>query len=335
MVVACWASVRWSSRAPGFSAWRARIASISSCGRKVKTLIQLVASSSERIQPELVVGVGAGAVGGEPDGAGLGLAELGAVGLGDEGGGDAEGLLVALVRALVRAHPPDQIRPRHDVPVLIAAADLDGHALVLVEVGEVVGLEDHVGELGVGDPLLAVVEPRLYRLLLHHHVDAEVLADVAEGLDVAQPAQPVEVVDDRVVGALNRAEDGLVDRALSVDIGRDDVGGVELALGGLARGVADEARAAPHDDDGGVPRALDMGEEHDRDEVADREAGRRGVEPRVDLAGGVRGVGEVGAQAVRVGALVEQAPPLELGDEVGDGGRRRVGWLGLGHGTQG
>jgi hypothetical protein len=63
-----------------------------------------------------------------------------------------------------------------------------------------------------------------------------VLADVAEGLDVAQPAQPVEVVDDRVVGALNRAEDGLVDRALGVDIGRDGVGGVELRSADLPEG---------------------------------------------------------------------------------------------------
>src|SRR5262245_59602583 len=41
------------------------------------------------VEPELVEGVGRRAVGGEPDGAGLGLAELAAVGLRDQGGGEA------------------------------------------------------------------------------------------------------------------------------------------------------------------------------------------------------------------------------------------------------
>src|SRR3989442_6607738 len=41
----------------------------------------------------------------------------------------------------------------------------------------VVGLEQHVAELGVGD---SGIESSLHGLLLHHHIDAEVFAHIAE-----------------------------------------------------------------------------------------------------------------------------------------------------------
>src|SRR5881397_3207640 len=82
---------------------------------------------------------------------------------------------------------PDEIDAGSDVPPLIAAAHLDGAALAPEQVQEIVRLEQHVAELGVRD---ARVEPRLHRLLLEHHVHAEVLADVAQEVHEALLPEP-------------------------------------------------------------------------------------------------------------------------------------------------
>ena len=66
------------------------------------------------------------------------------------------------------------------------APELQSAALIVVQAQEVVGLEQHVAELGVGDPLLGTLQPGPHRLLGHHLVDGEVLADVAQELDEAE-----------------------------------------------------------------------------------------------------------------------------------------------------
>ena len=45
-------------------------------------------------------------------------------------------------------------------------------------------------------PLLALFEARAHRLLAEHHVDAEVLADVAQEVEIAEAREPVGVVDE-------------------------------------------------------------------------------------------------------------------------------------------
>ncbi len=60
------------------------------------------------------------------------------------------------------------------------------------------------------------------------------LADVAEGFDVGDAAEPIEVVFDEVFGAFDLAEDILEDGALAVDMMLDGFGGHHLSLGGLA-----------------------------------------------------------------------------------------------------
>ena len=74
--------------------------------------------------------------------------------------------------------------PGDDVAPLIGAADLDLAAVVLVQPEVVVGLQQHVAELGERDPVLAL-EARLDRLLGQHLVDRDVLADVAQELEEA------------------------------------------------------------------------------------------------------------------------------------------------------
>jgi hypothetical protein len=65
----------------------------------------------------------------------------------------------------------DEVGAGGNVAPLVVAAHLERDGVVVVEVEEVVGLEDHVAELGVADALVAVVEAVAHRVLLHHGVD--------------------------------------------------------------------------------------------------------------------------------------------------------------------
>ena len=128
-----------------------------------------------RVDEELVHGERAGPPRVEPDGARLGLAVLGAVRLHDERRGEAPDL--------VAAHLADEVDPHGDVAPLVAATELEVAAVIEVQAQEVVGLQQHVAELGVGDALVGPLEAGAHRLLGHHLVDREVLAHVAEELE--------------------------------------------------------------------------------------------------------------------------------------------------------
>ena len=87
--------------------------------------------------------------------------------------------------------PADQLDARGDVAPLVAAAHLQLAALGPIEVPEVVGLDEHVAELGEADPGL---HPAPHRLLLQHVAEGEVLAGVAQEIDQAEVPEPVGVV---------------------------------------------------------------------------------------------------------------------------------------------
>src|SRR5262249_27021608 len=96
-----------------------------------------------RLNPELIELVNAGAFGIEPDGARLGLAKFGAVGLGDERQREAKnGATEFLAR---------QIYACRDVAPLIAAANLQLAIVVAAEHKKIKRLKQHVAELGVAD----------------------------------------------------------------------------------------------------------------------------------------------------------------------------------------
>ena len=89
------------------------------------------------VEPELVELVGGGALGVEPDVAALGLAELAAVGLGDQRACEGESVVTSGDAAY-------QLCAGGDVAPLVRAAKLQVAALVLVEVEEVIALEELV-----------------------------------------------------------------------------------------------------------------------------------------------------------------------------------------------
>ena len=87
---------------------------------------------------------------------------------------------VAKAWACAAVGAADQLDAAGDVAPLVAAAELQRHAVVAVEVEEVHRLQQHVAELGVADPGL---EPAAHDVAGQHPVHREVLADVAQEVD--------------------------------------------------------------------------------------------------------------------------------------------------------
>ena len=93
--------------------------------------------------------------------------------------------------AVARLRPSgaaDEVDAGGDVAPLVRAAHLELDVVVLVQPPEVVGLQEHVAELGVGDAVVAL-HPGPHRLLGHHLVDGDVLADVPQELEHAHAAR--------------------------------------------------------------------------------------------------------------------------------------------------
>jgi len=215
------------------------------------------------------------------------------------------------VRFAVR-HAADQIDPRGDVAPLVAPADLDGAPLLAEQVQEVVGLQQHVAEFGVGD---SRVESGLHGLLLHHDVDREVLADVAQEVHQALLYQPVGVVEHeraRVLRVEVQQPSHLV--ALAVHVVPDLVLGEERPLGLLTAGVTDHARATAHQYDRLVAVELKVPQQNERHQISDLQARCGGVEA------GVHRPWPLGHMTLEVRRGVRHQPAgLELGEEARHG----------------
>ncbi len=191
--------------------------------------------------------------------------------------------------------------------------------MAVVEGEEVVGLEQAVGEFGVGDALVARLQADAHRVPGHHGVDREVLADVAQEADEVELAQPFEVVDQQgaaiSAGAARpgaEVEEALELAAQTGEVGRDLLASQHRPFGIPARGVADQAGAAAHQGDRAVAGALQTGESQHRQQAPDVQAGGRRVEPDV---GGEALLAHLVAQLGR-GRLVDQPALLEVGVEV-------------------
>ena len=181
-----------------------------------------------------------------------------------------------------------EVGASRDVAPLVGAAHLDRAAVGVEEVEEVVALEDLVAELGERERALARLEAFLHALLGEHLRDAEVDRDVAEELDRARPLVPVVVVhEDRGVGTVE-VEDARKVLADALLVLLHLFHGEHVALGGLAGGVADEARGAAHEGDHLVPGLLEAAEHHDGHEVPRlQRGGGGGVSSSFSISGSV------------------------------------------------
>ena len=206
--------------------------------------------------------------------------------------------------------------PVDDVAPLVGAAHLQLDVVVLAEVPEVVGLEQHVAELGVGDPVLALhAVPD--RVLGHHLVDGHVLADVTEEVEHSDRGGPVGVVDQ---GGLQWP--GLeVQQALELHLdGRDVV--VErvpveqVALLAATAGVADHPGGTAGQRERSVTGQLQPAQRELPEQVPDVEAVGGRVEADVDAD---RSLGQPGGEGLPVGRVLHEAAGLQLGEEVHSG----------------
>ena len=139
------------------------------------------------VDPELVEAIDAGAFRIEPDGAGFGLAEFRAVGVGDER--QRQAIRPCLPSFLRVRSMPAVMLPHWSLPPICSSQLWSRHSTIEIE-----RLEQHVAELGVADARLAVFHPGADAFLGDHLVDGKMLADVAQEIEERNVRRPGGVV---------------------------------------------------------------------------------------------------------------------------------------------
>ena len=151
------------------------------------------------------------------------------------------------------------------------------------------------------------------------------LAGVAQEVEQRQRGEPVGVVEQlRRLRSLEVEELGQL-RLNGARVFGDGLQGLQRAFAAPATGVANHARATPHQCDGPVTGPLQVDEAHHGHEVAHVQARRRGVESAVpgDLPRRERG-------REAFGVLEQQLAPGEFGQggrELGHFYKLSRGWL--------
>jgi uncharacterized protein YidB (DUF937 family) len=140
-------------------------------------------------------------------------------------------------------------------------------------------------------------------------------AVVAQEVDVAQPVEPVVVVDhDGIIGAGAEAEKTVEDAPDPGHVGLDLGLAQQLPAVVLARGVADLGGAAAHQHDRLVARALQPVQQHDGKQRADVE--RIGGAVESDIGGHGR-LAHQRVEAVQIRTLMDEAAIADLAQEFG------------------
>ena len=218
------------------------------------------------IQPELIELIRCGALWVEPDVSALGLTKLLAVALRDERTGEGEGLY------LVAQCAANQFRTRGHVAPLVVAAKLQLHAIMLIEIEEVVALQQLIGELGERESVAgSTVEALLNRLFGHHIVHGDVLTHLTCKVEEGEVFHPVVVVHhDGSVGFFRLEVEELGHLALNaLLVVAQRLVVQQVALLAFARRVANHAGGTTHKDDGLVAAALQVAQHHDATQMAD------------------------------------------------------------------
>jgi hypothetical protein len=177
---------------------------------------------------------------------------------------------------------PGQIDAAGNIAPLIRATELQPAVIAPVELGKVVGLQDHVGELGKADPRALALDTLLYRLLLHHRIDRKVLADIAQEGEHIEILGPVEVIDhDRGLTPRIKVDKPGHLRTNLVDPASDDIGGIQLPLLGLEARITDQPGCTTDQRNGPVSGQLETPQHQQRHQRADVQTVRRGVKAAV------------------------------------------------------
>ena len=192
-------------------------------------------------------------------------------------------------------------------------ADLHASRRAFVQVQEVVRLQQHVAELGVADALLAALQALAHRVLLDHHVDREVLADVAQHLDERRACRASRRCSTMLRGVRRRleVEQALEDPALAPRRLRSTCSRVSSWRSASLPEDRRSARCRRPSSRPACARRAESAQQHDRHQVADGERVRGRVEAAVDHARASRDA----LSGLSVGLLVQKASPGQVFEE--------------------
>jgi hypothetical protein len=177
--------------------------------------------------------------------------------------------------------------------------------MVDVQAHEVVGLQQHVAELGVGNSLFRALKSGLDRLLGHHLVHREVLADVAQEVQHGHLAQPQAVVEEKGVRQIEELGELRTD---ALQMLAEHLFGEHGPLVQLPSGIPDHPGPTAGQRNGPVSSQLEASQGAQLEHVPHMQAVGGGVEAGIDRhAPGVEPLEEGG-----VGHLVNQATKGEV-----------------------
>ena len=71
-----------------------------------------------------------------------------------------------------------QVDTSGNISPLVTTAYLHCAAKTFIELGKIIGLQDHVAELGVGDAFALAINSLLHRFLLNHGIDRKMFTDI-------------------------------------------------------------------------------------------------------------------------------------------------------------
>ena len=176
-----------------------------------------------------------------------------------------------------------QVDTGGDVAPLIGAADLQGYAVQLVQAGEIIALQQVIGELGKGDALVVAVQALLHRFLVDHLVNGEVLADIAQEGQHVHAAEPVVVVcrNGRVAAAVKIEEW----RNLLADLRHpllDGLLGIKLAFRRFKARIANQTGGTAHQRNRLMARFLEALQAQQGNEMPQMQAVSGGIEAAIE-----------------------------------------------------
>ena len=198
-----------------------------------------------------------------------------------------------------------------DVAPLVGAADLQHHAVALVQFGKIVALQQGIGKFGKRNAHIIALDALLHRFFRQHCIHGKMLADVAQKIQAAHAAEPIVIIGhNRGIIALEAQKR----RQLAANAVHPLLHGfqsIQAALGRLEARVANHAGGTAHQRHRRVAGQLEAAQGQHRQQMADVQAVGRGVEAAVkrDFL-----LVEQGIKRFGIGGLRDQAARLEVLD---------------------
>ena len=199
---------------------------------------------------------------------------------------------------------PGEVDSSRDVAPLVRSAALQHTAVRGEEVGEVVGLEQLVRELGERDTLVALDEAPPHGFAGDHLIDREVLADIPQEGNELELPEPIMVVQQEATAWLVQIEHPGQLAPDAGEVGSDSSLVQQLSLVVTTRRIADAPGTAAGECDRAMAGSLQPGHRHHAHQVTDVQGRARGVETDVIRDGPT---GERGAKTVFVGDVLDEA----------------------------